>query len=227
MGSNEHNYVHQGTINVASFLTDRWALSLSALIADFPGRRDAWRRGGAAARVGWGSRGEAAVAWPWRRSAVELEPLGPFSPSLDIPAPASRPPPPLLPRGLRRMRGLQWRRCFKGPRCANELAWTSACLLLGTTVRGHGGRLDVSRDQRQGRDTCQEAPVHRSLCHRCSQRAGGEGDAGISREQGNSARLLSLQPELIQSGIAWQDVFTTKDQILEYGKYLVMLRIWN
>lgn len=43
MGSNEHNYVHWGTISVASFLTDRWALSLSLRIANFTGGRgSAW-----------------------------------------------------------------------------------------------------------------------------------------------------------------------------------------
>lgn len=35
MGSNEHNYIHWGTIKAASFLADRWAPSLSLPIAAF------------------------------------------------------------------------------------------------------------------------------------------------------------------------------------------------
>lgn len=102
MGSNEHNYIHWGTIKAASFLADRWALSLllpiaaSALIT-------AWMRGPVRREKG-GATGKSRI---WRcldgGAAVQVEAGLPlclfhlwwlafafFSPILPPPSPPSR-----------------------------------------------------------------------------------------------------------------------------------------
>lgn len=203
MGSNERSYVHEGTIIVASLLTDGWALSPSLPTADCAGKRDAelgtgdgsWRAGGVLPDSGQRRSWRPLTSRPGHRHPPVSGPR------------ASR----LLPGGLV-LRGCEGAvGCGNGkpPRCANELAWPSACRLPWKAVMGQG---PTGCEQRQKPRNGTLARKLRSLCHRCRQGTRGENDAGISRKHGHSAHLLPLYPGLTQPGIAWQDVFTTKPE---------------
>ena len=209
MGSNEHNYVHEGTINVASFLTDRWALSPSLPTADYTGKRDAEPgvgTGGGELKSRWSTRPDCGQ----RRS---LSPCGLWHPGLDI----SIRPSPVRHASCLFPRGLVLRGCWgaigcgdgKPPRCANELAWSSVCWLHWKTAMGRG---PTGCEQRPKARNGTLARKRWSLCHLCRQGTRREKDAGISRTHGHSAHLLPLYPGLTQSGIAWQDVFIAKPE---------------
>lgn len=77
MGNNEHNYVHWGTISVASFLTDRWALSLSLRIAGFRGRQGSAQAGGRGLGRARGGAEKGQIDTHGALSGQQLEPFWP------------------------------------------------------------------------------------------------------------------------------------------------------
>lgn len=101
MGSNEHNYIHWGTIKAASFLADRWALSLSLPIAAASSLSPARMRGAVGREVALGRAGSGRALM--EEPAVQVEArlplclfylwwlaLASFSPTLPPPSPPSR-----------------------------------------------------------------------------------------------------------------------------------------
>lgn len=151
---------------------------------------------------------------PWERSAPEPGPLRSLTPRPGQ-LPSVSHPQPLLslpsrsledattPLAARLESRLAVLRSLREPR--------SVCY-PGKLCGGTGADWMWAETEAKEWDPCQEPPVHCCLCHLCSQGTSVERDAGVSRKQDNSAHLLSLYPELTQSGVAWQDVFTTKPE---------------
>lgn len=193
MGSNEHNYVHWGTINVASFLTDRWVLALSLCIADFTGSRRSspgWGRGLGKGGWGWWLRNSrynvrlsVVSCRAWATLAFNNPALTfilvshtlPSSPSLASLEDARIPLAAMLESRLPLMSLWEPR-----PVC-----------YTGKPGRWDWGRMNVSRDYSQEWDICRK---HKCvlLCHLCSQRTSREKDAGTFRKPNRSAHLLAL-----------------------------------
>lgn len=146
MGSNEHNYVHEGTIIVASLLTDRWALSPSLPTADYTGKRDAEPgvgMGGRELESRWSilpDSGQPELAVPdipaWTSASAGLR--SPAPPASSLAVWSSEDARALLAAGMEsRPAVLTSSRDPRPVGYPGKLWWD-------------GGRLDVSRDRSQG-----------------------------------------------------------------------------
>lgn len=209
MGSNEHNYVHWGTISVASFLTDRWALSLSLRIADLTGRQRL--------SPGWGQRSrEGARGEGWERAdrwgalsgqQQSLSHFGLNSPVLIFIRGFPSPAPPLLslPPGTQVCDA-----CKLPP--AKELAWTSAVCYTGKL--GDGTQAEWVWAETKPRNGTL-ARKHQWLLLVSYLQAGSSGEKDLAPpgiRAASSAHLFWLSSEFTQPGTAWQDVFATKPE---------------
>lgn len=202
MGSNEHNYVHWGTINVASFLTDRWALFLSLPVDNFTRRRAAGRRA-AGARGGCGS-WERADLMPIARATWAFH-TWPWPPSSGVPSLALLAgSPPSLPPPLAAVPGGCWGSpgCHAGkpPSLANELAEPLGLLVPRENCAAGLRRTGGERRPKPRNGTLARTQQCALACVIAAVRKLAEKDAAISRKRDSSAHLLSLYPGLTQSG---------------------------